>query len=80
MFMLRKFWLPKKEKIGLILVMMVGGFVLVVSIIRLKITVNMAPNPDITWEYVRNGIWWFDDRDAYGYCLRMSSSWEGLPS
>jgi hypothetical protein len=32
--------------------------VLVISIIRLKTTVDMAPDPDITWEYVRNGIWW----------------------
>jgi len=57
-FMLRKVRLPRWEKIGLVLVVMTGGFVLVISIIRLKTTVDMAPNPDITWEYVRNGIWW----------------------
>lgn len=34
------------------------GSVLIVSVIRLKTTVDMSPNPDITWEYVRNGIWW----------------------
>ncbi|KAF2175405.1 hypothetical protein K469DRAFT_680082 [Zopfia rhizophila CBS 207.26] len=57
-FMLRKVRLPRWEKIGLILVVMTGGFVFVVSIIRLKTTVDMASNPDITWEFVRNGIWW----------------------
>jgi hypothetical protein len=35
-----------------------GNSVLVVSIIRLEITVDMAPDPDITWSYVRYGIWW----------------------
>jgi hypothetical protein len=75
-FMLRKVRLPKREWIGLVLVMMTGGLyvatrvrlemeyadmrnsVLVISIIRLKTTVDMDPNPDITWEYVDNGIWW----------------------
>ncbi|KAH7111788.1 hypothetical protein B0J11DRAFT_447438 [Dendryphion nanum] len=58
LFMLRKVRLPKWEKIALVLVLMTGGFVLVISIIRLKTTVDMDPNPDITWKYVRNGVWW----------------------
>ncbi|KAH8589764.1 hypothetical protein B0O99DRAFT_745744 [Bisporella sp. PMI_857] len=57
-FTLGKVELPKWEKIGLVLVLMTGGFVIVISIIRLKTTVDMAPNPDITWKHVRNGIWW----------------------
>ncbi|KAH8702776.1 hypothetical protein GQ44DRAFT_717296, partial [Phaeosphaeriaceae sp. PMI808] len=57
-FMLRKVRLPRWEKIGLVLIVMTGGFVLVISIIRLNATVDMAPSPDITWEYVRNGVWW----------------------
>ncbi|PVH90433.1 hypothetical protein DM02DRAFT_607445 [Periconia macrospinosa] len=57
-FMLRKVKLSKWERIGLILAMMTGGSVLIISIIRLKTTVDMAPSQDITWEYVRNGIWW----------------------
>ncbi|PVH98966.1 hypothetical protein DM02DRAFT_595228 [Periconia macrospinosa] len=57
-FMLRKVQLYKWERVGLILAMMTGGFVLIISIIRLKTTVDMAPNRDITWEYVHNGIWW----------------------
>ncbi|KAF1977070.1 hypothetical protein BU23DRAFT_527374 [Bimuria novae-zelandiae CBS 107.79] len=57
-FMLRKVQLPRWEKIGLLLILMTGGFVLVISVIRLKTTVDMASNPDITWEYVRNGKWW----------------------
>ncbi|KAH7108852.1 hypothetical protein B0J11DRAFT_240172 [Dendryphion nanum] len=57
-FMLRKVRLPRWEKIGLVLVMMTGGFVLAISIIRLKKTIDMASNPDITWEAVHSGIWW----------------------
>ncbi|PVH91402.1 hypothetical protein DM02DRAFT_606570 [Periconia macrospinosa] len=57
-FMLQKVRLPRWEKIGLVLVMMTGGFVLVISIIRLKTTVDMASNPDITWESARSAIWW----------------------
>ncbi|KAH8724795.1 hypothetical protein GQ44DRAFT_580756, partial [Phaeosphaeriaceae sp. PMI808] len=57
-FMLRKVQLPKWEKIGLVLAVMTGGFVLVVSVMRLKTTVDMVPNADITWEYVNSGIWW----------------------
>ncbi|KAH8727379.1 hypothetical protein GQ44DRAFT_704205 [Phaeosphaeriaceae sp. PMI808] len=57
-FMLRKVQLPKWEKIGLVLAIMTGGFVLVVSVMRLKTTVDMVPNADITWEYVNSGIWW----------------------
>jgi hypothetical protein len=36
----------------------VRNSVLIISIIRLKTTVDMASHPDITWEFVRNGIWW----------------------
>ncbi|PVI04286.1 hypothetical protein DM02DRAFT_611547 [Periconia macrospinosa] len=56
-FMLRKVRLPRWEKIGLVLVMMTGGFVLVISIIRLKTSVDMASNPDIAWESACIGIW-----------------------
>ncbi|KAH7042226.1 hypothetical protein B0J12DRAFT_605416 [Macrophomina phaseolina] len=56
--MLRNIRLPRREKIGLVLVMMTGGFVLVVSIIRLKTTVDTDYNRDLTWDWARNGIWW----------------------
>lgn len=56
--MLRKVQLPKWEKFGLGFVLMTGGFVLVISIIRLKTTVDTSRSSDITWEYVDNGIWW----------------------
>lgn len=36
----------------------VRNSVLVISIVRLKTTVDMTSNLDITWESVRNGIWW----------------------
>jgi hypothetical protein len=36
----------------------VRNSVLVISIIRLKTTVDISRSPDITWEYVHSGIWW----------------------
>ncbi|KAH7111824.1 hypothetical protein B0J11DRAFT_447400 [Dendryphion nanum] len=70
-FMLRKAQLPKWEKVGLILVLMTGGFVLIISIIRLKTTVDLAPNPDLTWEYVHNGIWWMIEMHIAIVCASL---------
>ncbi|KAF2176059.1 hypothetical protein K469DRAFT_523942, partial [Zopfia rhizophila CBS 207.26] len=70
-FALRKVRFPKWEKIGLVLVLMTGGFVLVISIIRLKTTVDMASNPDITWEFVRNGIWWMIEMHITIVCASL---------
>ncbi|PVH94206.1 hypothetical protein DM02DRAFT_693663, partial [Periconia macrospinosa] len=58
-FMLRKVRLPRWERIGLVLAMMTGGLAASCSsVIRLEATIDMAANSDITWAYVRNGIWW----------------------
>ncbi|KAH7034021.1 hypothetical protein B0J12DRAFT_679791 [Macrophomina phaseolina] len=56
--MLRKVRLPRQEKIGVVLGLMTGGFVLGVSVIRLKTTFDSAAGLDLTWDWVRNGIWW----------------------
>ncbi|RYP49228.1 hypothetical protein DL768_005002 [Monosporascus sp. mg162] len=55
---LRDSFLPKRQKIGVMLILMTGGFVLVVSIIRLKLTADLGDMADITWEGVEVGIWW----------------------
>ncbi|KAH7028416.1 hypothetical protein B0J12DRAFT_609275 [Macrophomina phaseolina] len=56
--MLRNVQLPRREKIGVVLALMTGGFVLIVSVIRLKTTVNTAASRDLTWNWVHNGVWW----------------------
>ncbi|MCJ1403213.1 hypothetical protein MMC11_006436 [Xylographa trunciseda] len=44
------------KKIAVILVFMLGGFVAVVSIIRLTVLLNLT-NQDVTWTYVPTCIW-----------------------
>ncbi|RYP05727.1 hypothetical protein DL764_003609 [Monosporascus ibericus] len=55
---LRDLRLPKRQKIGVILILMTGGFVLVVSIIRLKMTADMNHTSDFTWDSTPSAIWW----------------------
>ncbi|KAH8726723.1 hypothetical protein GQ44DRAFT_771095 [Phaeosphaeriaceae sp. PMI808] len=47
---LRDLRLPMKQKIGVTIVLMTGGFVFVVSIVRAKMTVDLVYKKDITWE------------------------------
>ncbi|KAH8707091.1 hypothetical protein GQ44DRAFT_817984 [Phaeosphaeriaceae sp. PMI808] len=54
---LRDLKLPKKQKIGVMIVLMTGGFVLVVSIISVKATVGVGYTKDFTWEGFPNAVW-----------------------
>ncbi|KAH8710143.1 hypothetical protein GQ44DRAFT_690258 [Phaeosphaeriaceae sp. PMI808] len=54
---LRKLQLPKRQKIGVMVVLMTGGFILIVSIIRLKSSVDLVNTMDISWEMVRPVVW-----------------------
>ncbi|KAF2188920.1 hypothetical protein K469DRAFT_456892, partial [Zopfia rhizophila CBS 207.26] len=56
--LLRNVRLPKRQKIGVMIMLMTGGFVLVVSIIRLKLTVDSVHQTDLTWENVDGNAWW----------------------
>ncbi|KAH7111349.1 hypothetical protein B0J11DRAFT_447650, partial [Dendryphion nanum] len=56
--LLRNLRLPKRQKIGVIIMLMTGGFILIVSIIRLKLTADMANTTDLTWESVPSIVWW----------------------
>ncbi|KAH8724356.1 hypothetical protein GQ44DRAFT_286531 [Phaeosphaeriaceae sp. PMI808] len=55
---LRKVQLPKRQKIGIIVVLMTGGFILVVSVIRLKFAVAFVNTIDISWEGIIPAVWW----------------------
>ncbi|KAH7038966.1 hypothetical protein B0J12DRAFT_250037, partial [Macrophomina phaseolina] len=57
-FILWRVQVPKRQKIGLILIFMTGGFVVIVSIIRLKTSVDVKGNVDISWSAVFSESWW----------------------
>ncbi|KAH8728011.1 hypothetical protein GQ44DRAFT_824349 [Phaeosphaeriaceae sp. PMI808] len=50
---LRGVALPKKQKIGVMIVLMTGGFV-----IRVVLTAGMVNTKDVTWERFPNSVWW----------------------
>ncbi|KAH7029959.1 hypothetical protein B0J12DRAFT_325101 [Macrophomina phaseolina] len=56
-WMLWNLRLPKRQKIGVMLVMMTGGLVVAVSIIRTKATVELAKTLDLTWSMTNPVIW-----------------------
>ncbi|PNS15537.1 hypothetical protein CAC42_796 [Sphaceloma murrayae] len=47
---LKKLQLPKKQKIGLMLVFALGGFVCLTSILRLRALYDVTNSTDLTWE------------------------------
>ncbi|KAH8698139.1 hypothetical protein GQ44DRAFT_787284 [Phaeosphaeriaceae sp. PMI808] len=57
-FILWNLHLPRRQKIGVILILMTGGFVLAVSIVRLKMIVNGVGNGDVTWDMTYSLVWW----------------------
>ncbi|KAH8726764.1 hypothetical protein GQ44DRAFT_613437, partial [Phaeosphaeriaceae sp. PMI808] len=44
--------LPTREKIGVIIILMTGGFVLIASIVRLKILLDQGISKDYTWDVI----------------------------
>ncbi|KAH7121798.1 hypothetical protein B0J13DRAFT_158581 [Dactylonectria estremocensis] len=56
-WLLRPLRMRGLQKIGVTLVLMTGGFVCAVSIIRLASIPSGLHNPDLTWRYVINLIW-----------------------
>ncbi|PVI00861.1 hypothetical protein DM02DRAFT_728327 [Periconia macrospinosa] len=70
---LRKLKLPKKQKIGVGILLMAGGFILVVSIIRLKQSLDIVHTMDITWEGVPVGIWWAVEAHIAVVCASISA-------
>ncbi|EAQ83571.1 hypothetical protein CHGG_09975 [Chaetomium globosum CBS 148.51] len=56
-WMLRPMRAPLTKKIGVLLILMAGGFVCGVSLVRMITGMTGANNPDITWHYPVNLIW-----------------------
>ncbi|RKK11523.1 hypothetical protein BFJ70_g17282 [Fusarium oxysporum] len=56
-WLLRPLRMRRLQKLGVTLVLMAGGFVCAVSLIRLASIPSGLHNPDVTWRYVVNLIW-----------------------
>ncbi|KAF1973764.1 hypothetical protein BU23DRAFT_371494, partial [Bimuria novae-zelandiae CBS 107.79] len=56
--LLRNVQLPKRRKIGAVVMLMSGGFILIVSIIKLKLSVDLVNTVDISWDAVPMAVWW----------------------
>ncbi|KAF2188516.1 hypothetical protein K469DRAFT_448797, partial [Zopfia rhizophila CBS 207.26] len=69
----RKLQLPKRQKIGVMVVLMTGGFILIVTIIRLKISVDFVNTKDITWEGVTSIVWWTIEVHVAIICACLSA-------
>jgi len=54
--MIWKLQIPNTQKVALCGIFLLGGFVVVVSIVRL-VTIIELPQKDITWKYVEPGLW-----------------------
>ncbi|KAF6800303.1 integral membrane protein [Colletotrichum sojae] len=57
-WILRPMKVPFHRKIGVALVLMGGGFVVAVSIIRLVATVRIDSDPDVTYGWGTSVMWW----------------------
>ncbi|KAK3292997.1 uncharacterized protein B0H64DRAFT_327411 [Chaetomium fimeti] len=56
-WLLRPMRAPLIKKLGVLLILMAGGFVCGVSLMRMVTAMTGANNPDITWHYPINLIW-----------------------
>ncbi|PVH91798.1 hypothetical protein DM02DRAFT_468896, partial [Periconia macrospinosa] len=70
---LRKLQLPKKQKIGIAVLLMAGGFILIVSIIRLKHSIDIVHTMDLTWEGITVGLWWATEVHIAIVCACISA-------
>ncbi|KAK0729516.1 hypothetical protein B0H67DRAFT_638122 [Lasiosphaeris hirsuta] len=56
-WMLRRLRAPLMKKIGVTLILMTGGFVCAVSLVRMITALVGIADPDISWHYVSNLVW-----------------------
>jgi len=61
-------WLSRQERIALIFVMMIGGLVILVSIIRLRMIVDKSHKADMTWDGVLRAIFWMIEMNLAIIC------------
>ncbi|KAF2179729.1 hypothetical protein K469DRAFT_753809 [Zopfia rhizophila CBS 207.26] len=59
---------PMVQRIGVMLIMMTGGFVLVISVVRAKITSHSLRYTDLTWESIPETILWIAEMHLAVVC------------
>ncbi|KAF2451836.1 hypothetical protein P171DRAFT_12575 [Karstenula rhodostoma CBS 690.94] len=52
-----KLSMSRRRRFGIMLMFLIGGFVTVVSMLRLKYMVQFAHTENVTWDYLPVGIW-----------------------
>ncbi|KAL6173927.1 hypothetical protein ACJQWK_00083 [Exserohilum turcicum] len=55
---LRTLQLPKRQKVGIMGLLMTGGFIVIVSIIRLILSLRLVHMLDISWGAIPLELWW----------------------
>ncbi|PVH90617.1 hypothetical protein DM02DRAFT_421029 [Periconia macrospinosa] len=70
---LRRLHLPKRQKIGIMVLLMAGGFILIVSIIRLKQSVDLVHTIDISWGGMTLELWWATEAHIAIVCACISA-------
>ncbi|KAL5396585.1 hypothetical protein PMIN02_003079 [Paraphaeosphaeria minitans] len=54
---IKKLSMSRHRRFGIMLMFLLGGFVTIVSILRLKYIVQFAHTENVTWDYLPIGIW-----------------------
>ncbi|KAL5392312.1 hypothetical protein DPSP01_000826 [Paraphaeosphaeria sporulosa] len=54
---IKKLSMSRRRRFGVMLMFLVGGFVTIVSMLRLKYMVQFAHTENVTWDYLPVGIW-----------------------
>ncbi|GAB1315631.1 hypothetical protein MFIFM68171_05841 [Madurella fahalii] len=62
-WMLRPMQVPLSKKIGVALILMAGGFVCAVSLMRMITALIGINDPDISFHYLDNLVWWIVEMD-----------------
>ncbi|KAK4448867.1 hypothetical protein QBC34DRAFT_406270 [Podospora aff. communis PSN243] len=72
-WMLRPMQVPLFQKIGVALILMAGGFVCAISLMRMIVTLLGMFDPDISFHYTDNLIWWIVEMNFGIICACLPS-------
>jgi hypothetical protein len=72
-WMLRPMQVPLFQKIGVALILMAGGFVCAISLMRMIVTLLGMFDPDISFHYTDNLIWWIVEMNFGIVCACLPS-------
>ncbi|KAL6150219.1 hypothetical protein ACJQWK_00083 [Exserohilum turcicum] len=70
---LRTLQLPKRQKVGIMGLLMTGGFIVIVSIIRLILSLRLVHMLDISWGAIPLELWWATEAHLAIVCASISA-------